>query len=710
MRIFAGSDHAGFTLKAALVDHLRRRGHDVVDLGPQSDASADYPDYAAAVAEAVRDGRKPGPDAATSPLGLLVCGSGVGVSIVANKVHGVRAVDAWTPDVARVSRSHNDSNVLCLGSRFVSEDDARSITDAWLETSFEGGRHARRVAKIAGVELREDAAEVVRRAVDALDAAAVPARIWKRDPLAFTPEAGSDAATRRSIEMRLGWLDAPTDLPTKLPELARLRAHVAARGLTDAVLLGMGGSSLAALALSASFPRGPDGLRLHVLDDTDPEAVAAIERAIDLERTLFVVASKSGDTLEVAAFEAHFWALATERLGEAGARERFCAITDPGTRLAQTSSARYGFSFLNDPHIGGRFSALSYFGLVPAALLGLDVERLGRSAADMANVCRAERTAENPGARLGAWLGALALHGRNKLTLLLAPELATFGAWIEQLLAESTGKQGKGILPVHGEAIGAPEVYGRDRAFVLIRLRGSEPSAPAETVAALRAAGHPIEELELGGRYDLGGELFRWQFATAVAGAVLRLNPFDEPNVKEAKDATAEALGSFARTGALPSPSQPVLAPTDSEPLAKWLGTAQAGDYVALCAFFKSTPARDELLAELQALLRDRVRIPVTVGHGPRFLHSTGQLHKGGPNQGLFLQLTIDAVPGTRIPGFEFDFRTLREAQALGDLATLGRRARRVLRVHLGSEVEAGLDRLRAMAAGLPLRSPSPSL
>jgi RpiB/LacA/LacB family sugar-phosphate isomerase len=702
VKIYAGSDHAGFMLKTALVDHLRRAGHDVVDLGPRSDAAADYPDYAAAVAEAVREG-----EAFTGKraLGLLVCGSGVGVCMVANKVHGVRAVDAWNPEVARVSRSHNDSNVLCLGARFVSEDDARAITEAWLETPFEGGRHARRVAKIAGVESREDAAEVVRRAVDALDAASVPARIWRRDPLAFTPEAASDRGTRSSIGTRLGWLDSPGDMATRLAAIVRLKSHAAALGLTDAVLLGMGGSSLAPEVLSATFPAGPGALRLHVLDDTDPEAVAAVERSVDLARTLFVVASKSGSTIEVAAFEAHFWALATARLGQAAARERFCAITDPGTRLAEVAAARYAHSFLNDPNVGGRFSAISHFGLVPAALLGLDVERLVRGAADMGNLCRAERVSENPGARLGAWMGALAQHGRDKLTLLLSPALSAFGGWLEQLVAESTGKQGKGLVPVQGESVGAPEVYGRDRAFVLIGLRGDAPPAPPETVAALRAGGHPIEQIELGDPYELGGEFFRWQFATAIAGAVLRLNPFDEPNVKEAKDATAEALASFARSGALPTPAGAVASPSEGDAVAALLATAGAGDYVAICAFFRSTPARDQLLAELQALLRDRVRVPVTVGHGPRFLHSTGQLHKGGPNTGLFLQLTADAAPGSPVPGHDFDFRTLRDAQALGDLAALGRRARRALRVHLGAEVEAGLDRLRALAAGLPLRS-----
>jgi RpiB/LacA/LacB family sugar-phosphate isomerase len=697
MNIAIGTDHRGERASRALAKHLRESGHQVEVLHDPEGQTADYPDGAYLVGTAVARGR--------AERGILVCSNGVGMTIAANKIPGVRAALVGDQATAQQSRRHNDANVLCLGGRFIREAEAFAIADAWLETGFEGGRHARRVAKIAGIETRAEATAAVRHEIEALDALDVPARIWSRDPLVFTPEAGTDEPTRRSIGTRLGWLEAPHDMADKLEPIARLRAHAATLGLTDAVLFGMGGSSLAPEVLATTFGAQASGLRLHVLDNTDPEAVAEVEAAVAPERTLFIVASKSGSTIEVSAFERHFWELAKTQLGEVKARERFAAITDPGTGLAETASARYAHVFLNDPHIGGRFSALSYFGLVPAGLLGLDVPRLVASAAAMAKACRAPRVTDNPGARLGAWMGALARRGRNKLTLVLAPEIASFGAWIEQLVAESTGKQGKGILPVDREPLGSSEVYGADRAFVVMTLQGGAPAAPPEALASIRAAGHPVEEIEIATLYDLGAEMFRWEMATAVAGASLRLNPFDEPNVKEAKDATGEALEAVGREGRLPAPEIAPAAPTDAAAIGAHLGTAGDGDYIALCAFFRRTGARDELLGELRTLLRDRLRVPVTIGYGPRFLHSTGQLHKGGPNEGVFLQLTADAPAGAAIPGLGFDFRTLRDAQALGDFKALRRRGRRLLRVHLGGEAELGLDRLRAAAAALPIRA-----
>jgi glucose-6-phosphate isomerase len=444
-----------------------------------------------------------------------------------------------------------------------------------------------------------------------------------------------------------------------------------ADGLTDAVLLGMGGSSLAPEVLRRSFAaeRGEpeDALRLHVLDSTDPGAVLAVERAIELERTLFLVSSKSGGTIEPMSLFKHFWARVSEKAGEA-AGSHFAAITDPGTSLAELAE-QHGFrqTFINDPDIGGRYSALSYFGLVPAALIGADVEALLDRAgvAEQASVSY-DATAANSGLWLGVTLGALAGQGRDKLTFIVSEPVSSFGLWAEQLVAESTGKQERGVLPVADEPLGPPEVYGDDRVFTYLR-NVDEPDAKLdEGVAALRKAGAPVLTLSVHGAADLGRIFFFAEFATAIAGWALQINPFDQPNVQQAKDNTAKVLAEFESSGRLPE-----LADADDDQLRKLLGEAGPPAYVAIMGYVQPSDEFDAAVAELRSAIRDATKATTTFGYGPRFLHSTGQFHKGGPRVGRFLQLLHDGQEDVEIPGAPYSFRTLKNAQAIGDLNTL---------------------------------------
>jgi hypothetical protein len=434
--------------------------------------------------------------------------------------------------------------------------------------------------------------------------------------------------------------------------------------------------------------------------------VAAVEASIDLDHTLFLVSSKSGGTIEVRSFERYFWAKLLEKHGGDVARAgaQFVAITDPGTHLEQLAiDNRYRSIFRNPPDIGGRYSALSYFGLVPAALLGIDVEGLIARARAMALACQAPAVAGNPGAELGARLGALCRAGRDKLTLVMSPEIASLGSWIEQLVAESTGKLGKGILPVDGEPAAPAAAYGPDRVFVVTQLAGGQPAASPALLQALRAQGHPVIELEMADRLDLGAEFFRWEMATAVAGAALEINPFDEPNVTEAKQATAKLLEVHARR--TPLPAAPAARPDDTATLLAHLDRAGTGDYLCLSAFFRRTDDRHQLLTRLRSACQERRRVATTLGYGPRFLHSTGQLHKGGPNTGVFIQLTAETPTDLPVPGDSFTFGVLRDAQALGDFQVLEVHGRRALRVALGTDVELGLQRL---LAALAPAAPSP--
>ncbi|MEJ2211480.1 MAG: glucose-6-phosphate isomerase [Anaerolineae bacterium] len=481
--------------------------------------------------------------------------------------------------------------------------------------------------------------------------------------------------------------------------MTALARSLGEEGYGDVLLLGMGGSSLAPEVMANVFGRETDGLRLAVLDSTDPGAVLAQAQRLDPERTLFIVATKSGGTVETLSFFKYFYTWTVEALGAERAGEHFVGITDPGSKLEKLAG-EYGFRdlFLNDPNIGGRYSALSYFGLVPAALVGVDLDRLLERALSAARNCEpsggaAEPPAggENDCAWLGAILGELARMGRDKLTLVTWPALANVGDWIEQLVAESTGKEGQGILPVVGEPLGPPGVYGDDRLFVYLRLEGAGEDGQAYDVGvqALEDAGHPVVRLRLDDVYDLGGQFFVWEFATAVAGYRLGINPFNQPNVESAKVRAREAVAGYAEKGTLPA-DRP--APVEPSALTAFLASAQAGEYVSLQAYLRPTADVDAALLTLRTLIRDRLKLATTVGYGPRFLHSTGQLHKGDAGGGLFIQFTADSPEDVPIPdepgsgGASMSFGVLELAQALGDKQALQAAGRRVIRFHLGAE------------------------
>lgn len=512
-----------------------------------------------------------------------------------------------------------------------------------------------------------------RRLRDRAAAEAWVARLRARDPSIWT----DDPRRVRSVEERLGWVDAPARYAAEVPRLSAWAASVAEHH--DAVVLvGMGGSSLApevlARTLAQSY-RVTGRLRpaLFVLDTTSPDALRALLGRIDPARALFIISSKSGTTLETKRLADLLWDTEAHRAGgRAAAARRFVAVTDPGSALAEEARSRgYLRIFENDPKIGGRFSALSYFGLVPAAVAGVDVIALalrGRAALD-----RFDEFAD-----LGTFLAAAALGGRDKATFIFSPPLAPLGAWVEQLVAESTGKDGKGILPVDGEPPGAPAAYGPDRVFVATVLAG-DTSLDA-WLAALEAAGHPVARIEIPAVLEIGGEFVRWEVATAVAGAALEVNPFDEPDVAAAKDATARVLAAFERDGALPA-VEAIEAPFTVARV--HVDGAKPPDYVAFQAFLPPSREADESFARIRRAVRDRLKVATTFGYGPRYLHSTGQYHKGGPPTGVFVQVMADPTEDVALPGLPYSLGTVLTAQAIGDLDALRARGRRVIRVRL---------------------------
>jgi transaldolase / glucose-6-phosphate isomerase len=497
--------------------------------------------------------------------------------------------------------------------------------------------------------------------IDALDAAQVTRRIWARDPTVWKDDPGTP-----EIRDRLGWLTVGKAMAQQVAPL-RAFANEVRSELERVVLCGMGGSSLAPEVLWRTFGAASGYPSLHVLDSTDPAAVRQAEGDGDLARTLFIISSKSGTTQESDSFFRYFW----ERTGGRGSQ--FVAITDPGTPLERLAGERrFRRAFLNPPDIGGRYSALSYFGLVPAALIGLDLETLLHRAHRMAEACAACVPAmESPGVWLGVTLGEGALAGRDKATFVLSPTIGSFGLWVEQLIAESTGKEGKGILPVADEPLGSPEVYGGDRVFVSMTLAGEADREVEARLAALESAGHPVVHLRLDDPYDLGQEFFRWEFATAVAGAVLRINPFDQPNVAESKTNTRTVLAE----GSAASPA------ASAAELERFLRGIRPGDYLAITAYLPPTPANDRRLSAIRLRLRDRLKVATTLGYGPRYLHSTGQLHKGGRPVGHFLQIVGRPTDDLPIPGESFGFARLEAAQAEGDLLALRARGRPAIRV-----------------------------
>ena len=552
---------------------------------------------------------------------------------------------------------------------------------------------------------RMSAPDAAARALsDRFLADSVISRIWDRDISVWGAAPGSADAT--SIQSRLGWLDVGKTMAAELDRVVSFAEAAVGEEIAAVYLLGMGGSSLCAEVLRAVNGVAAGYPELFVLDTTDETAVVNAAARLDPAKTLFLVSSKSGGTVEVASLEKFFWAHMARALGRDPGRH-FVAITDPGTALQTLAqSKRYRDVFINPADIGGRFSALSLFGLVPCALLGADPAGLLDAGATMAEGCRQENHA-NAGLELGAFIGAAAAAGRDKLTVVLPRSLASLGLWIEQLVAESTGKHGKGALPIVDEPLGRPDEYGRDRAFVAVSSDRDEPDHAR--LRALEAAGHPV--LRLSTRLDgLGAEFFRWEFATAVAGAALGINPFDDPNVAEAKEKTKALLSSYASTGTLPEPTAAAAAhglatfsPTFSGGTPDIVVTAslrslKAGDYVAMLSYLPASSDVETRISEIRAGIRARHHVGSTFGVGPRYLHSTGQYHKGGPNTALAIVITGEDATRTDIPGAGYSFSVLKRAQALGDVETLAAHGRRVVRVHVADATMQELESLFAQA------------
>ncbi|HEY6118004.1 MAG TPA: bifunctional transaldolase/phosoglucose isomerase [Candidatus Dormibacteraeota bacterium] len=511
-----------------------------------------------------------------------------------------------------------------------------------------------------------------------------PRRLWAKDSTLWS----ADTSKRQEIRDRLGWLDVADKMLEKTDEFRELATR--GRSYSDVVLLGMGGSSLCPDVLRHTFGSAKGRPKLHVLDTTDPSMILSVRSKIKLASTLFIVASKSGETTETLSHFAYFWEQTK------GKGKQFAAITDPGTSLEKLAREhKFRWLFTNPPDIGGRYYALSYFGLVPAALIGVDVKEMLERAVEMEHSCADSVPVEgNPGVWLGGVMGRLATLGRNKVTLITSPKVATFGYWVEQLIAESTGKEGKGIVPVEGEPVGKPAVYGDDRLFVYIRMDADPPN---RAVQALEKAGQPVITLTMRDKLDLGGEFLRWEIATAIAGSVLGIDAFDQPNVQESKDNTKKVLATFKSRGKLP--------PVDTIPTSKAKGAvgslvkqARRGAYFAIMSYTARTPQSEAAIAAIRTAVRNGKNIATTAGYGPRFLHSTGQLHKGGPRTGLFLQIVQEDAKDVAIPGQPYSFSVLKQAQAIGDMQSLTSRKLPVVRVTLGRAPATGW---RALAAAV---------
>lgn len=547
------------------------------------------------------------------------------------------------------------------------------------------------------------------RLLDILTTQAFSQRLWAKDPTVWRQ--GPDGAGE--ITNRLGWLDVMSTMQDRLGEIAGFADEVKEAGFKHVVLLGMGGSSLSPEVSKLTFGIKSGYPDLMVLDSTVPESVLKVEKAIDPKKTLFVVAMKSGSTVETNSCYRYFYS-------KVGTGDNFAAITDPGTSLeTEANDKKFRKLFLNMPDIGGRFSALSYFGLVAAALIGVDISTILERAQDLADACKpGVPLTSNPGVVLGALLAENALRGRDKLTLILPSELTSFGYWVEQLVAESTGKFGQGVLPIEGEPVMAAGSYGDDRVFVYTSIKGQKDAALDAKVSALETAGLPVIRIEMNDVYDIGAEYFRWEMATSVACALLGVNAFDQPNVQESKDNTKSLLNSYDQTGSLPE-SAPIFtgegislfcdsltkaeldAIRQSESLESYVGAFlnlyQPGNYFALMAFLSPSDATDSAFAEMRSALSGKYNAATTLGHGPRFLHSTGQFHKGGPNSGIFIQFTADDAVDLAIPAASYSFSTLKNAQALGDSHALMSKGRPFLRIHLGADAAGGLKRILSM-------------
>lgn len=538
---------------------------------------------------------------------------------------------------------------------------------------------------------------LVNTAVGEWTAAGKTDRFWKHDKSLWT---------YADEDKWMGWLDIADKQFADADRFESLAREVKSEGFTDVVLLGMGGSSLCPEVLSITFGQQPGFPKLHVLDSTDPAQVRAIEQAADPKRSLFIVSSKSGSTLEPNIFKQYFF----EQSGRNG--RHFIAVTDPGSKMQKVAEGdgfwRICFGL---PSIGGRYSALSDFGMVPGAVIGLDTRLFLSNAVAMGQECRKPDAAQNPGVMLGLTIGTLAAKGQDKLTLITSPRIYDLGAWLEQLIAESTGKNGKAVIPVDREPLGPPEVYGKDRLFVYVEYTPEPNEAQRAAVEALQKAGQPVIRLELGGTYELGAEFLRWEVATAVAGSVIGINPFDQPDVEASKIATRKLTTEFEEKGSLP-PEKPLLesdgllfftdaknaaqlkGKTAVELLRSHLGRIHENDYFALLGYIQMNEEHEATLQKIRLAVRDKKKVATCLGFGPRFLHSTGQAYKGGPDSGVVLQVTCDDAQDVPVPDQKYTFGIVKAAQARGDFEVLSERGRRALRVHLPADLKSGLSTL----------------
>lgn len=559
--------------------------------------------------------------------------------------------------------------------------------------------------------LPAELASSVKTAIDDWRANGKVRRLWQRDASLWT---GSDEANW------LGWLGITEEQIEQSDSLKKVTEDVKSGGFAHVLLLGMGGSSLCPEVLRMTYGKISGHPELHVLDSTDPAQIRSFEKIIDLAKTMFIVSSKSGSTLEPNIFKQYFFEQVKKAVGAEKAGSRFIAITDPGSKMQQVAEAdKFRHIFYGLPSIGGRYSALSNFGMVPGAIVGLDAKKFLDRTEEMVEACASCVPVEqNPGVVLGLILGSAAKTGRDKVTIVASPGIFDLGAWLEQLLAESTGKQGKGIIPVDREALGNSEIYGNDRVFAYLRLETAPDAQQDANITALEKAGHPVIRIAVNDNYDLGQEFFRWEIATAAAGSVIGINAFNQPDVEASKIATRNLTSEYEKTGSLP-PEKPILEDkgvklfTDEKnasELAKAAGSnkslagylkahfarVKAGDYFALLGYIQMNESHEQSLQAIRHLVRDKKHVATCLGFGPRFLHSTGQAYKGGPNSGVFLQITCDDASDLPVPGQKYTFGIVKAAQARGDFQVLAERGRRALRVHLGADLESGLKTLAA--------------
>lgn len=544
--------------------------------------------------------------------------------------------------------------------------------------------------------------EAVKNRLSSLEREHINERLWNRDATLWK----DDRKSAEKISESLGWMDTPSRMTPVLPEIIELVRKVRSDGYSHVIVLGMGGNTLASLVFARTFGTGKNGLELSIIDTTDPAEIQRVEQKASLRETLFIVASKSGVEAETSALAEYFYNK-LKAINGVNPGNHFVAITDRGTPLAEKARGlHYRQIFLNFEGIASHFSALSYFGMVPAALMGLDVEDLLGRAVRMQQICQTHNTpSENPAIRLGAIMGEMAIQNRNKLTIVLPDSLSTLGLWLEQLIAEGTGKEGKGILPITGELL-EPSLYRDDRLFVYLHLQGEHQPEITGKLQQLTKAGHPLVSIAVESMSDIAGEFYRWEMAVAVAGSIIGVNVFDQPNVEESKERTNQILGKYEKEGALP-----VMDPAITEGkltfftyrnkfdnalalLDTFMNAEHVGDYLAIQAFLPEEPQTDLLLQKFRNVLQQRLKRATTLAYGPRFLHSTGQYHKGGPNTGLYIQLIGDDQVTIEVPGKNYSFGTFKRAQADGDFTLMEVHSRRIIRVDLNGDIHSGMAKL----------------